>query len=58
MSNQDTEMKEPPAQINTASKKRTYQEFMKAQQLVARFKAKSDFVQYFTESRKCDGHHM
>jgi len=45
-------MTDPPSQTHPASKKRSYQQFMKSQQLVARFKAKSDFVQYFTQSRK------
>jgi len=52
MSNLDQEMKEPPAQINTASKKRTYEEFIRPENIVHRFKAKSDFKQYFSESRK------
>ena len=50
--NQDLDMSEPPSQAQPASKKRSFHQFMKSQQLVARFKAKSDFVQYFTESRK------
>ena len=50
--NQDLNMSEPPSQAHLASKKRSFNEFMKSQQLVIRFKAKSDFLQYFTESRK------
>jgi hypothetical protein len=32
--------------------KRTYSQFMMSQQLTHRFKAKSDFITYFSESRK------
>ena len=52
ISNTNVEMQENPPRISTPSKKRSLHEFVKSQQLVARFKAKSDFVQYFSESRK------
>ena len=37
---------------NPNSKKRSYQEFMLSKQLMHRFKAKSDFIAYFSEGRK------
>ena len=52
ISNQDRDMTEPPAQTQPAIRKRTYQEFIKPQNVMHRFKAKSDLVQYFKESRK------
>ena len=36
--NQDLDMSEPPSQAQPASKKRSFHQFMKSQQLVARFK--------------------
>ena len=39
--------------MNTnSSKKRSTQEFIRAQQLTHKFKAKSDFIHYYSEARK------
>ena len=35
-----------------SSKKRTYEEFLKPELIMHRFKSKSDFITYFSESRK------
>ena len=35
-----------------SSKKRSTQEFVRAQQLTHKFKAKSDFIHYFSKARK------
>ena len=48
-----------PLNINTgtySNGKRTYQQFIKPEQIMHRFKAKSDFKKYFGEARKYDIH--
>ena len=40
------------AWMPTLQKKRSTQEFIRAQQLTHKFKAKSDFIHYFSEARK------
>lgn len=47
---QNIEMQEEP--LLGGSKKRSLAEYMKPQQLMASFKSKSDFITYFSESRK------
>ena len=44
---------QPASGLNAnSSKKRSTQEFIRAQQLTHKFKAKSDFIHYFSEARK------
>ena len=44
---------QPASGLNAnSSKKRSTQEFIRAQQLTHKFKAKSDFINYFSEARK------
>ena len=35
-----------------SSKKRSYEEFLKPELIMHRFKSKSDFISYFSESHK------
>jgi hypothetical protein len=48
----NVEMIQAPAQPNNVSKKRSFEDHIKPQQIMHRFRAKSDFIKYFSESRK------
>ena len=41
--------------FDSEPKKRSYEEFLKPQLIMHRFKSKSDFITYFSESRR-DSH--
>ena len=45
-------MNEESAPVFHPPKKRSYEEFLKPQLIMHRFKSKSDFITYFSESRK------
>ena len=51
----NVEMVMEPNTITTKDKKRSYEEFLKPQLIMHRFKSKSDFITYFSESRR-DSH--
>ena len=48
----NVEMAMEPNTITTKDKKRSYEEFLKPQLIMHRFKSKSDFITYFSESRR------
>ena len=52
MESNNVQMTESNAQSVNPSKKRTYEEFLKPELIMHRFKSKSDFITYFSESRK------
>ena len=51
-SQSNVEMRQAPPVPTEILKKRTWDEFVKPQELLGKFRSKSDFILYFTESCK------
>ena len=52
MVNSNVHMREEPNIIRNEGMKRSFEEFLKPQLIMHRFKSKRDFVTYFSDSRK------